>query len=190
MKDRKADDKKALDAIVDDTLYRIRCDRRSAPDDVAELLSRIEENLCDYRFTGTALQRLVQPDERTLGRFREHLGCDAGAYLHRRRHEAALAMLQETRAPIAAVAAALGYDDPDVFSKWFQRRSGLRPRQVRRPHDEGRGARLEIDVVVWRRALVGDVATEVAVRILGFLYHRYFARDTASGEDTATGEAS
>ena len=197
MAQKSLDCRKSLDAIVEDTLYRIRDDRRSAPADVATLLQSIEENFGDYRFTAAELQRAHQPDERTLGRFRGYLGVGVGTYLHNRRHEAALNMLRESREPIAAVASRLGYDDPDVFSKWFHRRSGLRPREVRRAAEEEAlpQAAPGVDVVFWRRALAGDVEPEAAVRLLGFLFRRYATvlqkpTDEGHGSAPATGDAS
>jgi len=67
-------------------------------------------------------------------RFREAFGQAPGAYRLERRLDQARLMLCHGDAPIAAIAAAVGYDDPFVFSRQFSRRYRLPPSRYRAAH--------------------------------------------------------
>ncbi len=64
--------------------------------------------------------------------FRRELGETVGGYLARCRIERARELLAHSNAPIAAVAAGVGFTDPRYFSRFFRRATGMSPREYRR----------------------------------------------------------
>ncbi|MEO8687315.1 MAG: DNA-binding response regulator [Solirubrobacteraceae bacterium] len=64
--------------------------------------------------------------------FRRELGETVGGYLARCRIERALDLLAHSNAPIAAVAAGVGFADARYFSRFFRRATGMSPREYRR----------------------------------------------------------
>jgi len=70
----------------------------------------------------TALRRAVA----------DAVGCSPREYILRARLNEAKALLAESDASIARVAALVGYDDPAYFSRFFTRRVGVTPHKFRR----------------------------------------------------------
>lgn len=70
---------------------------------------------------------------RTLSRLTAaRLGCTPLDLVHRRRAAEAQRLLRYTGASVAQVAAALGFDDPSYFSRFYLRMTGHRPADERR----------------------------------------------------------
>ena len=75
-----------------------------------------------------------------LGRIaRAHTGLSAAAYVEARLMQEARRMLAYTRAPVAQVGYALGFDDPAYFSRAFRRHHGMAPRTYRAGRDRASG---------------------------------------------------
>jgi len=64
-------------------------------------------------------------------RFRAAMGCTIGEYIARRRAESAGALLVSTDKPIAEIARAVGWDDPNYFARQFREHFGLCARAYR-----------------------------------------------------------
>ena len=69
--------------------------------------------------------------ERTLGRRLQATGTTFQQLLDETRSQWASQLLHDTRAPIARIAASLGYRDPTVFTRAFRRWTGHTPREYR-----------------------------------------------------------
>lgn len=68
---------------------------------------------------------------RTLVRRLKESGTTYQALLDDTRAQTARQLLHDTRSPVSRIAAALGYDDPTVFTRAFRRWTGLTPREFR-----------------------------------------------------------
>lgn len=66
-----------------------------------------------------------------IRRFREVVGVTPWQHVIRLRLDRAKELLAEPDLPIAAIAAAVGFDDPNYFSRLFSRHVGLSPRRFR-----------------------------------------------------------
>ena len=69
--------------------------------------------------------------ERTFGRRLRTTGTTFQQLLDEARSQLASQLLHDTRAPIARIAASLGYRDPTIFARAFRRWTGSTPRQFR-----------------------------------------------------------
>lgn len=79
----------------------------------------------------SSLSRRVGINECYLKRaFREQTGMGIAAYIRRLRLQTALAMLEENRLPIHAVARHVGYTNPSHFARVFQDMHGFLPSEV------------------------------------------------------------
>lgn len=67
-------------------------------------------------------------------RFRAEVGLAPGAFRNAQRLEQAALLLAHRRMPVAAVAAAVGYQDPFLFSRRFRQRFGCSPLRYHRSH--------------------------------------------------------
>ncbi|ADG77608.1 Transcriptional regulator, AraC family OS=Tsukamurella paurometabola (strain ATCC 8368 / DSM/ CCUG 35730 / CIP 100753 / JCM 10117 / KCTC 9821 / NBRC 16120/ NCIMB 702349 / NCTC 13040) OX=521096 GN=Tpau_0975 PE=4 SV=1 [Tsukamurella paurometabola] len=100
-------------------------------DHVAQALSIIEARLQD-RLTVAGIAAEVGISHTHLTRlFRAETGRTVIGYVRHRRIERAVHLLRHTTMPIAAVAATVGFDDPQAFNKSCRVESGLSPRGVR-----------------------------------------------------------
>lgn len=80
-----------------------------------------------------ALIRLSELTERSFHRrFRKATGLSPMEYVHTLRLEEAKQMLETEKAPVEAVAEAVGYEDAAFFGRLFRRKVGLTPAQYRR----------------------------------------------------------
>lgn len=87
----------------------------------------IERCFAEHRTTAWYAQRLGY-SERTLNRLaRAHAGMSAKELIDRRVVLEAKRLLVHEQAPVAAIAARLGFDDPANFSKYFRHRAGIAP---------------------------------------------------------------
>ena len=87
----------------------------------------IERSFTEHRTTSWYAQRLGY-SERTLNRLsRAHAGMSAKELIDRRVVLEAKRLLVHEQAPVAAIAARLGFDDPANFSKYFRHRAGAAP---------------------------------------------------------------
>ena len=69
--------------------------------------------------------------ERTFGRRLQTTGATFQQLLDEARSQLASQLLHDTKAPIARIAASLGYRNPTVFARAFRRWTGSTPRQFR-----------------------------------------------------------
>lgn len=80
----------------------------------------------------TTLARFVGLSVSQLNRlFLRQFGVSSRGYFDRRRHEHALAALEESSRPVKEIAFALGFSSLPHFSTWFHRRMGISPRVFR-----------------------------------------------------------
>jgi transcriptional regulator GlxA family with amidase domain len=106
--------------------------KRHGDTQIASLQEWLEANYADR----TSLERLASRagmSERTLHRrFRDATGYSPRTYLQRVRVEAAKHMLETSRAGIAEITAAIGYEDARSFGRLFRKVAGLTPVEYRR----------------------------------------------------------
>ena len=74
----------------------------------------------------------LQMHSRTLGRRLQESGTTYQAVIDDIRAQMAMQLLQDTRTSIARIAAAVGYRDPEVFTRAFRRWTGMTPHEYRR----------------------------------------------------------
>ncbi len=87
----------------------------------------IERSFAEHRTAAWYARRLGY-SERTLNRLaRAHAGLSAKELIDRRVVLEAKRLLVHEQAPVAAIAARLGFDDPANFSKYFRHRVGIAP---------------------------------------------------------------
>ena len=101
---------------------------------VARALRFIQEN--SRRAIGVEeVARAASLSRRALAElFREHLGRTVGDEIHRRRVEAITHLLVATSRSVAQIAQDVGYDSEKHIARYFQRQTGLTPREYRRRH--------------------------------------------------------
>jgi len=115
-----------LAAAKDRARQRIDHDRQRYPESLGPVLAAIAANL----FTpGWKAEAAVEPA--AWRRFRVALGITPGAYRDRQVLETALELVRESTLPILEIAAGLGFDDPELFTKWFKWRTGEAPTTMR-----------------------------------------------------------
>ncbi len=81
--------------------------------------------------SGPAIARLFGVHERTLRRRLEAEGKSLQQLINQSRFELAQQLLANTTLPVSEIAAALWYDDPNVFSRAFRNWAGFSPTQWR-----------------------------------------------------------
>ncbi len=153
---------------------RIRDDCHGKSEDVARRLTVIEKNFGDLGFD--SLKQIGPLADDTLYRFRAELGRDPKTYCDDLRAALARDLVCKSDADLCFIAKYLGFTDTEHFSKWFKRRHGKSPTQLRteqstvpptaRPAGRITAARKQ-DLAIrgWRRAFVGASALEEAVRL-------------------------
>ena len=163
---------------------RIREDRRGVPEEIAGLLEEIAEALDDPEFDVRTVAGLTP---QILGRFRLGIGLEANAYLDQRRLEIAYHLVCNTSLGVAEIAAGLGFRKPESFAKWFERRTGQTPEQLRHANGGARavgeepaqprpvwqpsdGWPTEWD---WERLILGATCPEEACACLRLLLAKY-----------------
>ncbi|MFJ9809234.1 GlxA family transcriptional regulator [Streptomyces sp. NPDC101158] len=124
-------------ALVDDarTSQTPYVDPRLLPQPGGEfaqrVMRRLDQNLAD-RYDLAALADTFRVSTRTLlRRFAEETGRSPLAHLQASRVRRARHLLETTDRTVAAVAAAVGYQDPGTFAALFARHTGHRPRAYR-----------------------------------------------------------
>lgn len=129
------DDEEALSELIQavkvEARQRVRDDRARVPDDVAKLLDVMERRMFEAQFDVSALYRECRPGRATLWRFRAALNLNPKAYLNLRLSDAARCVVSVSTAPLAMIARAFGYADPELFSKWLKWQTGKSPRELR-----------------------------------------------------------
>ena len=165
--------------LVEDTLERIRADRKRASVRVAELLEVIEERLLDPDLDVDALMRDAgQRDRNVSTRFAAELILSPWAYILEARMELAGRILVASTFQIWRVGVQVGYLTPGSFNRAFKKWSGKSPSQFRKeartppaveppPVPDELVSREEI-----RQALAGELTLEqteaLADRLSGF----------------------
>jgi AraC-like DNA-binding protein len=94
----------------------------------------IRENL-DKPLSAASLAARCGLCERHFRReFHRLTGQSPRRYVEKHRMQTAAHWLQQTRTPVADIAAMVGYRDPLHFSRVFRRMTGHSPRELRAPH--------------------------------------------------------
>jgi len=100
---------------------------------VAEALRRIQRRWAEQGFGVEVLARDLDIHRSALSRrFTRQVGVSPREYLIRFRIQRANALLRQSDAPIAEIAAQCGYPDAAYFSRLFRRVQGVLPRVARR----------------------------------------------------------
>jgi len=102
-----------------------------------EVRNTIRELLIAARCSRGEVARALELHPRTLVRRLGRSGTSYRALLESTRGEVARQLLQDTRAPIARIAASLGYADPSVFTRAFRRWTGMTPLRYRHATSSG-----------------------------------------------------
>lgn len=108
---------------------RIEDDRRRSPEALRPVFEALSARLFEPGFNA----KTVAPEAAIRRRFRLEVGPSLRVYRDRRLLEAALELVRKTALPVVEIAAGLGFDDPELFSKWFKRRTGESPVAMRSP---------------------------------------------------------
>lgn len=111
---------------------RIDDERRRYPDDLGPVFEALATGLFKPGFNAKA----VVPDPAARRRFRLAVGVTPRAYCDRQLLATALKLVRETTIPILEIAPGLGFDDPELFAKWFKWRAGEAPTTMRPPNGD------------------------------------------------------
>jgi len=144
---------------------RIDQDRRRYPRILGPVFEALADGLFEPGFKAEAAA-----DPAVCRRFRLAVGVTPRAYADRQLLDTALELVQETTLPILEIAAALGFDDPELFGKWFRWRTGEAPTTMRRTGSDlpGRSPATPADETAgkpwtdkhWRKAAAWDESPE------------------------------
>lgn len=114
---------------------KIRQQVTDAPDASGDRLRRVVRSLvAGGRFTVDDLAAAFALSRRTLARRLNEHGTSFHELLDEARFLAARNLLQSSQAPVAGIAARLGYTDATAFTRAFRRWAGISPTQWRRTH--------------------------------------------------------
>ncbi len=128
-----------------DTLARelgrvVHGEPRSVPGRWLAVRRHLEERF-DERVRLEALARRAGCSVQHLcSEFRRHFGCPPLAFVIRQRMHRAIMLLRNRSLSVTEVAAAVGYDDIQHFSRLFRARNGCSPRAMRARLDDPRAA--------------------------------------------------
>lgn len=171
--------------MAEETLARIRDDRKRASVKVAELLAMIEERLFDPDLQVETLRRWCgNADKNVSARFAEELGYTPWAYITRCRMEIAARLLAGTDVKVWRIATNVGYLTANSFGRAFKRWAKMSPgafreRAAKAPAAAAPPAPAElVSHEELRRALDGDLPvgeTEALLGQLGELQDRIVA---------------
>ena len=92
----------------------------------------LRQMLLSGTFSGPAIAELFGVHERTLRRYLSNEETSLQQLLNQTRFELAKELLANTALPVADIATALRYDDPNVFSRAFRNWANLSPSQWRK----------------------------------------------------------
>lgn len=106
---------------------RIDDERRRHPEDLRPVFEALAARLFEPGFN----PKTAVPDRAARGQFRLTVGVTLRAYCDRQLLDAALKLVRETTLPILEIAAGLGFEDPELFAKWFRWRTGKAPTSMR-----------------------------------------------------------
>ena len=191
---------KLLEAAATPVLERIRRDGKNAPRQVKPLLTYLENHLFDPDLDANHLKRACGVRDNTLPiKFHRAVSLPPYAYIEDCRLEVACRLLTDTDLRVWQIAQLIGYSTLQVFSRAFDRWSGVRPtiyrsqsrrsrevlesvrpRRFRGTGESGNGhdRACEISLPTLRKAAIGALqrheADELA-RCLSKLYPESFA---------------
>lgn len=125
-------------------MYRALCDQqlaaqRTAPEQLAERVAAHLDLFVQHYPDAAEVARSFGVSERTLRRQLQLEGASFRALLGQARHRKAQQLLQQTRLPVEAIAAQLGYAESAAFVRAFKTWAGMTPAAFRRP--AGRASR-------------------------------------------------
>ena len=96
-------------------------------------ISLIRDNFDNPSFDVNSLAEILDVNRSSISRiFREEMHTTLKGYLIACRIQRALSLLKETSLPVAKIARACGYSNPDYFAKAIRKASGFVPREFRR----------------------------------------------------------
>lgn len=122
-----------LEAAAAPTMERIRRDRQKAPTQLQPLLAYLETHLFDSDLDANQLKRACGVRDNSLPIYFHHaLSLPPYAYIEDCRLEVACRLLRDSDLKVWQIAQLLGYSTLQVFSRAFDRWSGLRPSIFRR----------------------------------------------------------
>ena len=169
------------------TYERIRRDHKKAPPQIRPLLAYLEENLFDPELDATRLRKACQIRDNTIPiTFHKVVSLPPYAYIESCRMEVACRLLRDTDLKIWQVGQLVGYSTLQVFSRAFDRWSGLRPSAFRRrsqkvseatPLGDGSREMSWISVDLLLKAIEGNLQKHEAdelSRLLAELYPESF----------------
>ncbi len=180
MKDEETD-AAALQAALEDSLGRIHRHQRRTPDDVGELLDLIGARLFTPDLGTKELRRTCPPDSDTYRRFVIELGYKPAAYFKRRLFDMACHLVSRSAVRVGVIAEWLGFPEPDLFSKWFRRHSGMAPEKLRAAQQATRPATVPTPpptrerraAWIWHQCLLHCAGPEEAASLLTTLREAY-----------------
>lgn len=127
-------DEAALVAIFTEALFRLSQKRiRSKHSDEALKMKQLLDSSTGRIVSNEELSRCIfRSKDYCIKRFAAEFGVTPYEYQLSVKIEAACSLLRTTALPIATIAAAVGYNDPQYFSGLFRKRVGMPPREYRR----------------------------------------------------------
>lgn len=166
---------------------RIDGDRAGVSEDVGRMLEAIARLLFEPGALPRAGHPLFADDTDGRARFRLALGVFPEEYRDQRLLDAARHLVCHSDLPISEVAAAVGFAEPELFTKWVRRRTRVAPTKMRAaargerqppapkastaPQPAGREP--WFSVRNWRRMVLGIAPREWAVALLSYLCEAY-----------------
>lgn len=178
-----------LARAAEETLKRIRRDRRRAPARLRPLIACIEAHLFESTFNVNALRKACGvKSNNTMMALGEVLGATPHQYITDRRLEVAAKLLRDTHLRVRDVAARVGYDDERTFSRAFKRAYTKPPSDYRKAKRRELGSALVTrdlhSLETARLALAGKLARHEAVALIALLKQVYSLDGDAADPDT------
>ena len=179
-----------LEAAAAPTFERIRRDRKRVHVQVKPLLAHLEEHLFDPDLDAKRLKQACGVRDNSVALIFHHaLGLPPYGYIEDCRFSVAFRLLTDTELKVWRIAQLLGYSTLQVFSRAFERWSGLRPTVYRRRNSTSEATEV-VSTATLRRAVLGELEREEADRLarqLTALYPESFTqiKFTVSGGATS-----
>ena len=170
-----------LKAAAAPTLERIRRDRERVHFQVKPLLGHLEEQLFDTDLDAKRLKQACGVRDNSVALIFHHaLGLPPYCYIEDCRFSVACRLLTDTELKVWRIAQLLGYSTLQVFSRAFERWSGLRPTVYRRRNSTSEATEV-VSAATLRRAVQGELKREEADRLARQLTALYPESFTVSG---------
>ena len=157
------------------TLDEIRRDYDDAPPLVARMLRYLEDKLFEPSLNVTTWRKALGIRDKAISiEFHAAIGEPPKQYITRHRIATAARLLCTTRLQVWQVGELVGYSSLGVFSKAFNRTTGLRPIQYRRRHREPETPRSTVFRAPEQEAAVaGTLPTPRAAELIEAIFSVY-----------------